>query len=69
MSEPEEKSLAEELVDEPATDTSTKRSRFSAFTLFFVVMVIVGMIVAAVLLYTGSLAGPSLQESMNSNSQ
>jgi hypothetical protein len=69
MSDSEEKSLTEELADEPVTDTSTKRSRFSAFTLFFVVMVLGGLVIAAVMLYSGSKAIPAIQESGNSNAR
>lgn len=65
MSDTEEKSLTEEFTEEPVTDTSTKRSRFSAFTLFFVVMVIGGMIIAAFLIYSGSRVAPALQDATN----
>lgn len=64
-----EESIVEEFAKEDIVDTSTRRGRFSAFTLFFIVMVLVGLVVAAVLLYSGSKVAPAVQESMNSNSK
>lgn len=64
-----EESLVEEFTNEEIVDTSTKRGRFSAFTLFFVVMVLVGLVVAAFMLYSGAKVAPAVQESMNSNSR
>lgn len=66
MDNKEEKSLAEELREEPVTDTSTKRSRFNAFTLIFVIAVLAGIVIAALLLFSGSQVAPAIQEATNS---
>lgn len=65
MSDTDEKGLAEEFKEEPVTDTSTKRSRFSAFTLFFVVMVLAGLIIAGFVIFSGSKVAPAIQDATN----